>query len=232
MVKTTSAFVLLKGCNLVAVTLLLILISSLLPTVQSVRAAPYVVTNTNNSGPGSLRQAITDANNNPGADTITFDPNIGGTTISLFGLAAEDNNASGDLDIQDGGDLTIQGRGRNLTVISGMRNDRVFHICPGGGCSNTVILSGMTIREGDVSGASAGGGITNEASTLRIFGCNIVANRANFGGGIYNNGMLYIQNSIIGDALSGNTAIVNGGGFSIPRAPRHKIVVRYERTQL
>jgi len=32
----------------------------------------YTVTNTNDSGPGSLRQAILDANANPGADTITF----------------------------------------------------------------------------------------------------------------------------------------------------------------
>ncbi|MCP4421662.1 MAG: hypothetical protein GY805_34045, partial [Chloroflexi bacterium] len=32
----------------------------------------YTVTNTNDSGVGSLRQAITDANNNPGPDTITF----------------------------------------------------------------------------------------------------------------------------------------------------------------
>lgn len=36
-------------------------------------AATYTVTNTNNSGAGSLRQAIIDANTNPGADIITFD---------------------------------------------------------------------------------------------------------------------------------------------------------------
>ena len=35
-------------------------------------AATFVVTNTNNSGPGSLAQAITDANATPGADVITF----------------------------------------------------------------------------------------------------------------------------------------------------------------
>jgi hypothetical protein len=45
-----------------------------------VAAATYTVTNTNNSGAGSLRQAIIDANANPGADTIAFnipptDPN-------------------------------------------------------------------------------------------------------------------------------------------------------------
>jgi hypothetical protein len=43
-------------------------------------AATFTVTNTNDSGPGSLRQAILDANANPGADTIAFaipgaDPN-------------------------------------------------------------------------------------------------------------------------------------------------------------
>lgn len=36
------------------------------------RANTYTVTNRLDSGPGSLRQAIIDANANPGADTITF----------------------------------------------------------------------------------------------------------------------------------------------------------------
>ena len=35
-------------------------------------AATFVVVNTNNAGPGSLRQAITDANYSPGTNTITF----------------------------------------------------------------------------------------------------------------------------------------------------------------
>jgi VCBS repeat protein/all-beta uncharacterized protein/S-layer family protein/BACON domain-containing protein len=41
----------------------------------------FTVTNTNDSGSGSLRQAITDANANPGADTITFDIGMGAQTI-------------------------------------------------------------------------------------------------------------------------------------------------------
>ena len=36
------------------------------------RAAAFTVTTTADSGPGSLRQAILDANANPGLDTITF----------------------------------------------------------------------------------------------------------------------------------------------------------------
>jgi hypothetical protein len=38
----------------------------------------FTVTNTNDSGPGSLRQAITDANSNPGPDTINFRITPGG----------------------------------------------------------------------------------------------------------------------------------------------------------
>jgi parallel beta-helix repeat protein len=46
-------------------------------------AAAFTVTNTNDSGPGSLRQAILDANASPGPDTITFNfPQPGLNTIS------------------------------------------------------------------------------------------------------------------------------------------------------
>src|SRR5436853_4087488 len=49
----------------------------LAPTASA--ANTLIVTNTNDSGTGSLRQAILDANNNPGLDTITF--NISGTNV-------------------------------------------------------------------------------------------------------------------------------------------------------
>src|SRR5262245_51539888 len=39
----------------------------------------YVVGNVADSGPGSLRAAITDANTNPGADVVTFAPSLRGT---------------------------------------------------------------------------------------------------------------------------------------------------------
>lgn len=48
-------------------------------TAINSRAADFVVTNTNSSGLGSLYQAITDANNTPGADRIVF--NIPGSGV-------------------------------------------------------------------------------------------------------------------------------------------------------
>lgn len=48
------------------------------------QAATYTVANTNNSGAGSFRQAIDDANSNPGLDTIDFNiPGTGPHVISL-----------------------------------------------------------------------------------------------------------------------------------------------------
>src|SRR5262249_38034039 len=59
----------------------------LLETMESRRLlAMFGVTNTNDSGPGSLRQAILDANSSPGADTIQF------------GIPASDSNFDPHLD--------------------------------------------------------------------------------------------------------------------------------------
>ncbi|MBC8074437.1 MAG: hypothetical protein H7Y32_00040, partial [Chloroflexales bacterium] len=51
-----------------------------LAPITPARAASLVVTTTNDSGPGSLRQALTDASS---GDTITFDPSVSGQTIGL-----------------------------------------------------------------------------------------------------------------------------------------------------
>ena len=61
-------------------------IGSVLLFAQSATALTYTVTNVNNSGAGSLRQAITDANANAGQDTINF--NISGTGVHTINLAS------------------------------------------------------------------------------------------------------------------------------------------------
>ena len=95
------------------------------------RALPssYHVTNTNDSGTGSLRQAILDANANLGADSVVFVTGLRGT-IRL---------TSGELLITD--DLTIQGPGAKQLSVSGNNASRVFEIASG----LDVAISGLTI---------------------------------------------------------------------------------------
>src|SRR5436309_15332275 len=73
------------------------------------RALPstFTVLNVADSGPGSLRQAVLDANANPGSDTINFAQGVHGT----IGLT------SGQLSITD--DLNIAGPGENKLTVSG-----------------------------------------------------------------------------------------------------------------
>src|SRR5204862_8353401 len=60
------------------------IIISMFLLVSAARVTAITVTTTNDSGPGSLRQAITDANANAGADTIDFNiPGAGQQTITV-----------------------------------------------------------------------------------------------------------------------------------------------------
>ncbi|HYV09388.1 MAG TPA: Calx-beta domain-containing protein [Pyrinomonadaceae bacterium] len=70
-----------KLCLRVRYCLLLILLLGCQLTARA--ATTFVVTNTNDSGAGSLRQAILDANANPGSDVITFNVGSGLKTIML-----------------------------------------------------------------------------------------------------------------------------------------------------
>ena len=58
-----------RFCNIIK---MLFFTALMLCVAVSVYAATYTVTNTNDSGVGSLRQAIFDANATAEADTITF----------------------------------------------------------------------------------------------------------------------------------------------------------------
>ena len=98
----------------------------------------FVVSNTDDSGPGSLRQAILGANAQPGADTITFDPTAFATpqTITL---------TSGQLELSDTtGTETITGPAAGVTVNGGGAS-RVFEVDSG----VTASISALTITGGD-----------------------------------------------------------------------------------
>jgi len=98
--------------------------------VRNVLPVAIIVTNTNDSGSGSLRNALAIAND---GDTIDFDSSLNGQAITL---------TSGQLVVDKS--VTISGPGANLLAVDGNANGHVFSINSG----ETVIISGLTIRNG------------------------------------------------------------------------------------
>jgi hypothetical protein len=159
------------------------------PTLVA-HAATIIVDSTDDSGPGSLRQAIQDAA--PG-DTINF--SVTGT-ITL---------TSGELIITK--NLNIHGPGATSLAISGNDASRVVRIDSGA----TVTISDITIRNGS---AYWGAGIRNDGA-LTLMNVAVSNNHSeSSGGGILNYGPLNLTNV----AISGNTASgahpLGGGGIA------------------
>jgi CSLREA domain-containing protein len=163
-------------------------------------------------GDFSLREALDLSNNNLGAiDTIEFSPALTGGTIVL---------TLGELPITDS--VSITGLGANLLTVDASGNDptpffdngdgsRVFDISS----SATVLISGLTITGGDVSGP--GGGILNSGN-LTLTDSVVSGNAAptfffggGGGGGIYSN--FNSSLTVTGGAISNNSAGYRGGGI-------------------
>ena len=102
-----------------------------------------VVTNTNDSGPGSLRDALAVAND--------------GDTIDATGVSGTILLTSGQLNVDK--DVTISGPGANDLAVDGNAQSRVFYINPG----KTVTISGLTITNGDLTNEPAAAFITMAA---------------------------------------------------------------------
>jgi hypothetical protein len=175
----------------------------------------FTVGNLSDSGAGSLRQAILDANGNPGADLIRFAPAARDGTIAL---------TSGQLSITD--ELTIDGPGAGRLAVSGNDASRVFQIGSGVAAS----IDDLTITHGRAIGQ--GGGILNAgALTLShaILSDNEVVGLPSasvvvdaFGGGIFNSGALTVRHSSFvhnqalgGDGAAGSTTGSSGLGGAI-----------------
>ena len=155
-------------------------------------SATSTVTNTNDSGAGSLRQAVADAND---GDTIDFNLTYPATITLITGQLVVGNS------------VTISGPGANNLTVDGNANDRVFYISPG----KTVTIDGLTVTNGHVAGANNGGAIYNDSANLTITNSALSGNSAGGGGGgIYNSlGTLMVTNS----TLSGNSGATGGGGI-------------------
>src|SRR5262245_10525643 len=101
-------------------------------------AAPFTVSNLNDSGPGSLRQAVLDANASAGADDVVFAPGLSGTITLTF--------ASGEIPITES--LFIHGPGAAALKVSGDHQLRIFHVESPAATPIDVTLSGLTLTQG------------------------------------------------------------------------------------
>ncbi len=169
--------------------------------VSNVFANTLTVTNLDDYGAGSLRQAITDA---AAGDTISIAVNGTITTQSTLSI----NKA-----------LTIEGPGAANLIISrdpyaGFYS--VFFI----DLATDVTLQGIQITNGtgtaDINGTYQGGGIyVGSGSSLSLKNSTITGNKTpgyGLGAGIYGQGTISITDSVIsGNAALGSNAV--GGGI-------------------
>lgn len=155
----------------------------------SAHATTIIVSNTNDNGPGSLRQALVEAND--------------GDTIDATGVSGTITLTSGQLLVDKS--VTINGAGAEVLALDGNAISRVFEIVGG---AKTVSISGVTIRNGQ---GGNGGGIENAATvTLTIVNSTLSGNAAGLGGGVFNSGTLTIINS----TFSNNMASQGGGIYN------------------
>lgn len=155
-------------------------------SVPAANAATFTVTNVNDSGAGSLRQAITDANAAAGADVITITAT--GTITLLSALP----------DITES--LTVIGPGVSNLTISGANTFRVFHLF-GVGAFN---FHDLTIADGT---ANFGGGIEDEiAASLSVNNVTFSGNSASTAGGA-------LYNASGSPMTVTNSTFINNGGY-------------------
>jgi PKD repeat protein len=156
-------------------------------TFQILPPSPLTVTNTNDSGPGSLRHVMAGAKS---GDRIDFAPTLAGKTIYLVSPLVISKN------------LTIDASTLSAHIhVDGQGSIRVFEVTSG----TTVVLKNLVIANG--FHLNTGGGLYN-AGTVTIDTCEFISNKAHFGGGIYNLGTININHC----KVQQNTAIATASG--------------------
>lgn len=198
---------------------------------NTAHAATFTVSNLNDAGAGSLRQAIIDANAVAGADTIVLPSN---GHIELKSALPDLSN------------LTIKGPAMDAVSVIGPASSgskfRIFTIPVGvsvtllnftlgggnvagfgGGVNNSGTLAVTNLKFLGNKAGQDGGAISNFHGTLRVNNCLFINNEAGgSGGAIASDARQVDSGSALGPAtlsvarsfVSGNAASGNGGGIA------------------
>lgn len=164
------------------------------------RIAPATITVTNfdDIGLGSLRDAVAIANSTPAADTIVFSKTLSGT-LTL---------TSGELLITTS--VTVKGPGAAKIIISGNANSRIFNVNDGVGSKDTPFsISGLAL----INGKSVdNGGAIFSAESITVKSCTISNSEAKAGGGVFTSPHPTSKILIADSLISGNRATTSWGG--------------------
>ena len=196
---------------------------ALAPQGSAILVAPatFTVTNLNDSGTGSLREAIGASNINPGADTVGFASGLSGTiTLTTDPLVILD-------------DLTILGPGADLLTVSGGGTLPGFvSFSYDANAPGTVVMSGLTVADtrampipiplpvgpGD---DAAAGGITAINSSLTLSNIIVRDNFSDLDGGASNLGGAAVSHlgggdlTIAGSQIRDNVSTGDGVGSGL-----------------
>lgn len=192
-----------------------LLLLNLLLMAGAIKAGIYTVCSSSDSGPGSFRQAISDANLNLGTDTINFASSLDGIGILID---------SGPCIVTD--DLIILGNGIENTLLNGNALSGILSCTSSGieiiirqisflNCGETAVfvdadsklrISHCQFNNNNVT--STGGGVSYESSvdSAWIDRCVFIENSATEGGAINHQGS-YMQ-------VSNTTFSLNQGSSS------------------
>jgi hypothetical protein len=183
------------------------------------------------SAPGTLRQAIYDANNSSGPDEIKFASGLSGT----INLTVTDDFVSGATALLITSPIRITGNPNGITIARGPSASemRLIRVAASGNLTFELIsMTGGIARgangtsPGETGGNARGGAILNQG-TLQVIATSIYSNQAiggdaavggtagiGLGGAIYNDsGTLAITNA----TFSGNS-VSSGAGNVVPKS--------------
>jgi hypothetical protein len=194
-------------------------------TIGAVVLAPgaaadtFTVDNLENSGPGSLRRAVNQANANTGLDQVVFQSSLSG-----------DLTLNSAVSISDG--VEIAGPGALQVTLDPDDADRILSLYGLPADNRRVAVSGLTLRDGtaDYGGAiysvdadleiarstitgnaatAAGGAVYSLNSSLTLADTNVIDNSSDgYGGGVYAVGSTV---AIARSRMTGNAATAAGG---------------------
>jgi len=185
----------------------------------STLAVTTTVDELNTDGDCSLREAVRAANLDAavdacpagnGDDTIM----LGSGTFRLTVLGQrEQEGLAGDLDILES--VTIKGAGSGQTILDGNGTERIIDVFD----PAAVTVSDLKIRNGLASPGRRGGGIVVLSGSSLTLRNTIVEDNATSdgpdlipdGGGIYNDGTLVVDNTIVRDNTAGGPEGSGGG---------------------